>query len=91
MRGKTILNKLDYINKLQATYSKKILTVINNNSKRDIFLSSRPYSSCFSFLSEQLQMISSAVISLLTIKMIEMIETPAVNVSNLILETLAFT
>lgn len=91
MRGKTILNKLDYINKLQAMYSKKILTVINNNSKRDIFLSSRPYSSCFSFLSEQLQMISSAVISLLTIKMIEMVETLAVNVSNLILETLAFT
>ena len=45
----------------------------------------------FLFLSEQLQMIGSAVISLLTNKMFEMIETLAVNISNLILETLAFT
>ena len=42
-------------------------------------------------MSEQLQMISLAVISLLTNKMFETIETLAVNISNLILETLAFT
>lgn len=72
-------------------YSKKIVTVINSNFKKDVFLSSHPYTSSFSFMSEQLQMISLGVISLLTNKMFETIETLAVNISNLILETLAFT
>lgn len=72
-------------------YSKKIVTVINSNFKKDVFLSSHPYTSSFSFMSEQLQMISLAVISLLNNKMFETIETLAVNILNLILETLAFT
>ena len=70
-------------------YSNKIVTVINSNFKKDVFLSSHPYTSSFSFMSGQLQMISLAVISLLTNKMFETIETLAVNISNLILETLS--
>lgn len=72
-------------------YSNKIVTVIDSNFKKDVFLSFHPYTSSFSFMSEQLQMISLAIISLLTNKMFETIETLAVNISNLILETLAFT
>ena len=70
-------------------YSNKIVTVINSNFKKDVFLSSHPYTSSFSFMSGQLQMTSLAFISLLTNKMFETIETLTVNISNLILETLS--
>ena len=70
-------------------YSNKIVTVINSSFKKDVFLSSHPYTSSVSFMSGQLQMTSLAFISLLTNKMFETIETLTVNISNLILETLS--